>query len=256
VQAKFIDRFLWTNWDTPPASLDFRSSCQELLNDVRAGLRADPVEPRHWLDLFVKVPLVVTAALDHQLEAGDGGGAERVYRWAIGLARATFTGRPNAARCALGVQPPTPAALLGRPVESKADQYSWRASCPALVRSLAPKVLVERRPDLVLAGSHGSIRSATLLSLYLSSRLYFLRLSRFKRRDPRPMISPPDQRYLAREALRGRHVLVFEEDCMSGRSLDLLRREAAAIFDTVATASVLRSAQCNPRPDSCVAIVA
>ncbi len=256
MRPRFIDRFLWTSWEGPPDSVDFCVSYERLLNDIRAELRANPLGPGNWLSLFVKVPLVVTASLDHQLETGGSDGSDEVLRWAIGLARSAFTGRPGAARCALAAQPRTPPRLLRRAVESKADQYSWRASCPALVRSLAAKVLAKGRPDLVLAGSHGSIRSGTLLSLYLSSRLYFLRLSRFKRRDPRPMISPTDRRHLAREAQRTKRVLVFEEDCMSGRSLDLLRRQAMTAFGDVATASVLRSAQCNPRPDSCVTIVA
>lgn len=256
MRAKFIDRFLWTSWEGPPTLVDFLVSYEHLLHDIRSDLRADPVGRDNWLSLFVKVPLVVTASLDHQLETGAGDGSDEVFRWAIAFARSVFTGHPGAARCALATQPPTPGRLLRRPVESKADQYSWRASCPRLVRSLAAKVLSKGRPDLLLAGSHGSIRSGTLLSLYLCCRLYFLRLSRFKRRDPGPMVSSPDARNLEREARRTKRVLVFEEDCMSGRSLELLRRHAMTVFDDVATASVLRSAQCNPRPDSCVAIVA
>jgi hypothetical protein len=255
VGPKFIDRFLWTSWDGPPDTIDFCVSFKDLLTSIRDELHASSMTPENWLSLFVKVPLAVTAALDYQLETDGGNGSDRVFRWTIGLARSAFTGHAPAARCALATQPTTPGDLLRRPVESKADRYSWRASCPALVRRLADKVLARGRPNLLLAGSHGSIRSGTLLSLYLGSRLYFLRLSRFKRRDPTPMVSRADRQHLGYEARRTRRVLVFEEDCMSGRSLYLLRQEARALFDNVVTAAILRSAQCNPRPDSCVTIV-
>jgi hypothetical protein len=254
MEPKFIDRHLWVTWDQPPPVADFRTPFGDLLADVRSRLAVQDPGPDGWLHLFVRAPLLVTAALDYQLSAG-GGPAAAVFRWTIGALRCVFLGESGPAQCAFDTQPRAAAPLLRHEIVSRGDRYSWRASCPALVRQLAGRVRTRCRPDLVLAASHGSMRSGTLLSLYLGSRLYFLRLSRFKRKDLRPMLSGADRQQLEREAKRTREVLVFDEDCMSGRSLELLSNEVLRYFGNVKTASVLRAAQCNPRPDFCVKLV-
>jgi len=173
--------------------------------------------------------------------------ANRLYRQAIGLARAAYRldpGFPDAARDFGTAMPSELASFI---YSGARDKYTWRGTEPALVRRLAESVLADGRPDIIVAAAHGSIMPALLLSEYLGSPLYFIRFSMFKRSDDSPIVSIADEAWLA--AWEKGYALLFDEDVAGGTTLSRFRDRLAPLFARARTACVIRHAGASIRPD-------
>ena len=130
---------------------------------------------------------------------------------------------------------------------STRDKYTWRASEPAKIADLAAEVRAAVSPALVVGAAHGAITAALVLASLLDTRLYFIRLSMFKRRDVEPVIGPSDLAFLA-DYRRG-PALLFDEDVAKGTTLTLFTKRLEPLFDVCYSAGVLRHGGAGFRPD-------
>lgn len=130
---------------------------------------------------------------------------------------------------------------------SKPDRYTWRASDPAKIQSLASDIQKAIRPTLILGAAHGSIMSGLLLSNLLQVPIYFIRFSLFKRQDQNPVIAPSDLAFLA--PFREGPVLLFDEDIAKGTTLARFTDYLRPFFKTSYSAGVLRHRHASFTPD-------
>ncbi len=278
-----LDRFLYADWDEPPAEMDFE------LPYARAILRAAELAERllsvqapggrdEWRDarsLYALAPALVNVMLNYRICVEFGlvlhateyidftrkpgrvvrylpetrKRALELYRESIDLAREAVRldpGFPERARAFMGKLPPK----LGDFVyTSRRDKYTWRASEPERVRALATALRAgEGVPALALGAAHGAIMPGLLLAEYLGCPLWFVRFSMFKRRDAEPVVSATDEA-VAREAGAGGTVVVFDEDCASGTTLRELAARLGPLVPRLKTASVIRHASSAFAPD-------
>ncbi len=128
------------------------------------------------------------------------------------------------------------------------DKYTWRASDPLKVKSLAQEITAaEVKVDLVLGAAHGSICSAIQLSNLLTCDLYFLRHSRFKRKDPYPIISERDNHFMKK--YRDKTVLLLDEDVAKGDTLRGFVKCLDGMFAKTYSAAVIRHYLSSFKPD-------
>lgn len=130
---------------------------------------------------------------------------------------------------------------------STRDVYTWRASDPAKIASLARAIRDQVQPALIVGAAHGSITAALVLATMLDLPLYFIRFSMFKRNDTEPVIGPRDLALLA--SFRQGPALLFDEDVAKGTTLAAFATRLAPLFERAYSAGVLRNAFAKFRPD-------
>jgi hypoxanthine phosphoribosyltransferase len=131
---------------------------------------------------------------------------------------------------------------------NKRDRYTWRASDPIQVKSLASEIIAAGvKVDLVLGAAHGSICPAIQLSNMLNCDLYFLRHSRFKRKDPYPVISESDKDFMKK--YQNKTVLFLDEDVAKGDTLRSFIVSLSGMFAKTYSAAVIRHYLSPLKPD-------
>jgi len=239
---------------------------------------AHPAEapPAFWDDclvLYLTTPALVNVALNYKICVEQGLPLHPTYYFALkdGLrfqedyeepvvreAQALFVGAIRTARAIFALQADAgnlleayvrelPEAILDFVYVSARDKYTWRASNPARILSLAESVRKVFQPALVVGAAHGSIMSGLIFANLIEAPLYFVRFSMFKRQDVAPVLANSDLAYL--EPFQEGPVLLFDEDVAKGTTLTRFSRDLKPLFRKVYTGSVLRHALSPCRPD-------
>ncbi len=282
-----LDRYLFADWDEPPAAMDFEETFADIVGQAAAGVEAvldrekagtlpkeagDPF----WdscIRLYVRAPALVNVLLNYKICVEHGlplhptvyydlaearkynlryplGELERansLYRDGVDLARAVVRLDPGIRKAAGSLLQRLPALVRDFVYTGIRDKYTWRASEPEKIRALADKVLAGCRPDILVGAAHGSILPGLFLAEYLGVPLYFVRFSMFKRKDDAPIVSLSDEVFLS--AYREGTALLFDEDVAKGTTLELFERRLAPLFPHRRTASVIRHSGASIRPD-------
>jgi len=280
-----IDRFLaGADWEEAPQAMALEKPYRDILAEARAcvaqlrameaGAEADAGEAeRLALDLFVRTPAIVNVMLNYKICVEHGlplhptvyyelaearryrvdhplaelERANRLYRSSIELARGACRLDRGWEAAEEEFRALLPHELLRFVYTSGSDRYTWRASEPALLSSLAAKIRAGYEPDLLIAAAHGSIMPALLLSEYLDRPLYFIRFSMFKRMDEAPIVSLSDEAWLS--SFKEGRVLLYDEDLAKGTTLELFTARLAPLFAQARTACSIRHAGAALRPD-------
>ena len=260
---------------------DVLARIQGLLPGVMAGKAAALGDPAgapeaFWdacLALYLLIPALVNVALNYKIcleqglplhptyyfELGEQGRfhtehapslvrqAQTLFLASIAMARAVYALEAHCLgmlqRYAQGLPEP-----IGDFVYLSArDKYTWRASNPARIQSLADQVLAAQQPRLILGAAHGSIMSGLVFANLVGAPLYFVRFSMFKRNDKAPILAQSDLHFLA--PYQPGPVLLFDEDVAKGTTLTRFRQVLSPLFRDCRTASVLRHALSPCRPD-------
>lgn len=242
------------------------------------GALADPASgaPDFWeacLQLYLMAPALVNIALNHKICVEQGlplhptqyfevsektryqvtypdpevERAQAFFLDAIATARAIVNLGPGCIQRLETFARDVPEAIRGFVYTSTRDKYTWRASDPGKIVTLATEVQRAVRPVAVVGAAHGAIMSGLLLANLLEAPLYFLRFSLFKRKDKAPVISPTDLRFLA--AYREGPVLLFDEDVAKGTTLTHFTDFLQPFFHRSYSAGVLRHGHAAFRPD-------
>ena len=254
---------------------------QALLPGIMAGKDAaleDPASapPAFWeacLGLYLLTPALVNVALNYKICVEQGlplhptyyfelqeqglfrtehpesvrEPAQALFLASIATARAVFALEPDCVSRLAAYVDGLPETIQDFVYASTRDKYTWRASNPARIQSLATEVLGALKPALVLGAAHGAIMSGLLFANLVGAPLYFVRFSLFKRHDKAPVLAPSDFRHL--EAYREGPVLLFDEDVAKGTTLTRFRQALAPLFRESRTGSVLRHSLSPFRPD-------
>jgi hypothetical protein len=172
---------------------------------------------------------------------------QALFLESIALARAIFALDPGAPARLEAYVRDLPEVITGFIYTSTQDKYTWRASNPARIQSLADSVRKAVQPRLIVGAAHGAIMSGLLFANLIQVPLYFVRFSLFKRFDTAPVLAPSDLRFL--EEYRPGPVLLFDEDVAKGTTLTQFAEVLRPLFQESHTASVLRHALSPMRPD-------
>ena len=205
---------------------------------VEQGL---PLHPTHYFEVSERTRFQKHYPPDQVERANDH------FQAAIAAARAVYALDPEAGAIVDRFGAAMPALLNRFIYASTKDKYTWRASNPRRILSLAEQVTRALRPAVVVGAAHGSIMSGLVFANLLDCPLYFIRFSMFKRNDTQPIIAPSDRAYLAR--FSSGPALLFDEDVAKGTTLTRFDRALKPLFQISHTASVLRHALSPCVPD-------
>ena len=173
--------------------------------------------------------------------------AQRQFLAAIRTARAIFALEEGAIELLDTYLRELPEPILEFVYVSARDKYTWRASNPRRILSLAETVLKTMQPTLVVGAAHGSIMSGLIFANLVNAPLYFVRFSMFKRNDESPVLAPSDLAFL--DPYQEGPVLLFDEDVAKGTTLTKFSQVLKPLFRKSYTGSVLRHALSPCRPD-------
>jgi hypothetical protein len=173
--------------------------------------------------------------------------AFELFRASIGTARAIFALGDDAAAALEEFRNALPEVLLGFVYLSVKDRYTWRASNPRWIRSLADSVLASFRPAIVVGAAHGSILPGLVFANLVDAPLHFVRFSMFKRNDQEPILSESDLAFLA--TFRRGPALLFDEDVAKGTTLTRFDDVMRPLFQEAHTGCVLRHILSPCRPE-------
>ncbi len=163
--------------------------------------------------------------------------AQAFFMQSIACARSLYALEPQSPEVLAQFQGAIPESVQDFIYTSKPDRYTWRASDPTKIRSLATDIQKAIQPALILGAAHGSIMSGLLLANLLEVPLYFIRFSLFKRQDQNPVIAPSDLAFLT--PFREGPVLFFDEDIAKGTTLARFTDYLRPFFQTSYSAGVL-----------------
>ncbi|MDR3671227.1 MAG: hypothetical protein P4L36_10295 [Holophaga sp.] len=254
---------------------------QELLPGVLAGRDAalqDPASapPAYWDDclaLYLVTPALVNVALNYKICVEQGlplhpshyfevnertrfkkhyppataVAANRHFLDSIATARAVYALDPHAPERVEAFRKELPPILHGFIYASVQDKYTWRASDPGKIKSLATQVGKAMRPAVIVGAAHGSIMSGLVFANLMDAPLYFIRFSMFKRHDTVPIIAGSDLDFL--RAYQAGPALLFDEDVAKGTTLTRFGDALRPLFQASSTASVLRHSLSPCWPD-------
>ena len=205
---------------------------------VEQGL---PLHPSHYFEVSERTrfkrhypPAMVVAANERFLDS-------------IATARAIYALDPQAPERLEGFRRELPAILHGFIYASVQDKYTWRASDPGKIRSLAAQVGKAMRPAVIVGAAHGSIMSGLVFANLMGAPLYFIRFSMFKRHDTAPIIAESDLAFMRTHAAGP--ALLFDEDVAKGTTLTTFSAALRPLFQASSTASVLRHSLSPCWPD-------
>jgi hypothetical protein len=174
--------------------------------------------------------------------------AQAQFLDAIQTARAIFALEDQALGLLNHYESALPTEILDFIYVSARDKYTWRASNPKRIISLAETVLKAFKPALVVGAAHGSIMSGLIFANLVEAPLYFVRFSMFKRNDLAPVLASSDLAFLETFRATG-PVLLFDEDVAKGTTLTKFSKALKPLFQESYTGSVLRHALSPCRPD-------
>ncbi|MBU0461400.1 MAG: phosphoribosyltransferase [Nanoarchaeota archaeon] len=282
-----IEKYLYANWEEPHYELEFEQPFGEIMQNVRASLesvleRLSDGEPTkdEWrfyadiLNIYIKtqaftrlilnykiavefgLPLHPTTYFEFDKEPKDAekypadmrSQAIALFLDSIDVSRRIYALSPEALDRLDELRRTTPDMLKDFVYTNRRDKYTWMASDPKHVKSLADQVK-EKAGDIgvIIGAAHGCIRPGILLANMLGSDLYFLRFSLFKRHDQEPVISEHDKEFFARH--RDRKAVLFDEDIAKGETMQTFERTVKPFFRESHTASVIRHHLAPFRPD-------
>jgi hypothetical protein len=275
-----IDRFLaGEDWDEAPAAMAFESPYGALLDEIATlvdalnGPEAAARDRNAAVKLYVRVPALINVLLNYKIcvehdlplhptvyyeltEArryrmehpiSELERANRLFRESIELSRAAYRLAPDWPQAAADFRSRLPPEILSFIYTGGLDKYTWRASEPTRIATLATTIREAYAPELLVAAAHGSIIPGLLLAEYLGIPLYFIRFSMFKRKDEAPIISLADEAWLS--TWRASKALVFDEDVAKGTTLEIFTRTMGGFFAHTKSACVIRHGGASMKPD-------
>lgn len=256
---------------------DLRGRLVRILPRIDAAL-AHPAD-MHWdfwndcLDLYLRAPALVNVALNHKVCVEQGlplhpttyfevsektrfqasyppeevAAAQTHFLDSIATARAVFALGAEALPALDRFEATLRPDLRDFVYTSRRDKYTWRASEPRKILSLAKDVKQKLKPLAIVGAAHGSIMSGLLFANILEVPIYYIRFSMFKRKDTAPVIAPSDLQALAQ--YRKGPVLLFDEDVAKGTTLTAFTDFLRPFFDESHSAGVLRHRYAAHRTD-------
>lgn len=204
---------------------------------VEQGL---PLHPSHYFEVSERT------RFKREYPPAMAAEANVCFLASIATARAIYALDPQSSERLAAFRQALPVILNGFIYASMKDKYTWRASDPSKIASLATAVR-PLQPTLIVGAAHGSIMSGLVFANLLQTPIYFIRFSMFKRHDTAPIIAPSDLAFL--EPYQAGPVLLFDEDVAKGTTLTQFGATLRPLFRTSRTGSVLRHSLSPCWPD-------
>ncbi len=165
--------------------------------------------------------------------------ADQLFKESLFVAKSAYALSPNCLYALSRFCTHLPEIIKESEFTNKKDKYTWQASNPHYVKTLAERIKESiGQPDLIIGAAHGSICPGILLSNFLDCGLYFIRYSLFKRNDPQPVLSEQDKIFFSRHQYG--KVILFDEDVAKGKTLKEFTAQLSPLFEKAYSASVIR----------------
>lgn len=230
-----------------PTCYGYRIRMQDGLQLMENALQR-PAEPSSFFTLYLYAPSLITPVINAQIEDPASVPDGLLEQSATLLRSMFFAPYPELAERLEALMSSIPDHLLNRMYWSKADDHTYTGSNNRVVANLAKRLQTTYTPDLIVATAHGSIRPASVLAHLLDAQLYFVRFSSFRYDDKEPKMGDRDWNYLRREG-EGNRILIFDEDAMSGNTLQKLSQTLEPLEAEIRTAATVRHQLSSFRPD-------
>lgn len=190
-----------------------------------------PVDPVRYVDFDRK------DKNPHRYTPQEKNQAGQLFNEALFAAKLAYALSPNCSNTLSRFCTNLPGIIKESEFTNKKDKYTWQASNPHYVKTLAERIKESiGQPDLIIGAAHGSICPGILLSNFLDCELYFIRYSLFKRNDTQPIISEQDRAFLSQYE----RVILFDEDVAKGKTLKEFTAQLSPFFEKAYSASVIR----------------
>ena len=209
--------------------MEFKGTVGQLMDELEAALR-DPLEGRNFINIALHPPRIIRAAMDYKIDHPDEEIGELYVENALRLGLSIYSGQPDAVETSAHFRDTLVIdrfSNLG--VAQTADAPTWHATDPDRSFDTAQKLRyqLEHPEILFIALGHGGVAAGMDVFLYYSaltgstnSQFYAVRFSRRKHFDISPQISKLEFARL-RNMARDRQVVVFDEDIVSGDTLEI-----------------------------------
>lgn len=257
------------DWEIPPEGMGFELNFSELLQKIQHSLsvclgyeKGDIMN--HANRLYIQTPGIVSTTLNNKIKISQNMGintelfsydninlvplveaeANSWFIKSIDLSKKIFLLDRDSLDLIDRFRKETE-LIRDTLYESTTDKYTWRASNPRYIHSLAENINDD--VDLIVGSAHGSIRPALLLSNLINSELYFIRMSRFKIQDIYPHIFTSDIAFL--RTFEHKKVIVFDEDLASGKTLKIMTEHISETINNFSTAAVISHYLSSTKPD-------
>lgn len=192
-----------------------------------------PIDPIRYVDFNRKDKNPNRYTSQEKNQAGQ------LFKEALSAAKLAYALSPNCPHALSRFCTQLPEIIKESEFTNKKDKYTWQASNPHYVKTLAERIKESiGQPDLIIGAAHGSICPGILLSNLLDCESYFIRYSLFKRNDTQPIISEQDRVFLSRHQ-HGK-VILFDEDVAKGKTLKEFTAQLSPLFKKAYSAAIIR----------------
>lgn len=224
----FKQRFPHIKWQEMWEIVAYHGTVTSVINNLEEAL-IGPDQDRDFFSIALHPPRLIRAVIDWKIDHPFDG-AEELVNQAVQTGLSIYAGNPNALellhalRDKIELEQPQ---LLTSIVEQKDDFPTWIGTDPEISYETARRLAYNFSGDdiLLIALGHGG--TAAGMDVFLryqditqsDSAFYVTRFSRLKKKDEKPQLTTPEITQL-REIAQGRKIVVFEEDSVSGRTIN------------------------------------
>lgn len=224
----FKQRFPHIRWQDMGEIVAYRGTVASVIEGLEEALTG-PEQDRDFFSIALHPPRLIRAVIDWKIDHPFDE-AEELVGQAVQTGLSVYTGVPNAyellyaLRDRIELEHPL---LLTSIVEQKDDLPTWIGTDPEMTYETARKLAFNFNGDNILLIALGHGGTAAGMDVFLryqditqsDSAFYVTRFSRLKKKDEKPQLTALEITQL-REIAQGRRIVVFEEDSVSGRTIN------------------------------------
>ena len=214
-------------------NLKYSGTLDDVLSDVATLSLHKPSSTANAKVWALHPPRIIRAVVDYKIQHPNSPEIEVLLREAIRVALGVYSDPTNSAETVgklrdkiktMGLE-----ALLTSPLNQPSDGLTWEATEPARSQKTAQQLAsqIQSNDVMVVALAHGGVAAGMDfflrycdISKSQDSAFYVARLSTQKLKDTQPRLSAREVNYL-RKLAQGRQVVIFDEDSLSGTTLNI-----------------------------------
>lgn len=244
-----IEKFLFTDWNTPHKLLDFEENFNKILDDIQKifehCINGEDIY-NNTMELYIKTQVFPRTILEYKIAVENGftsledsiNNPTDLFLESIDIARNLYQFKLNTIEQINRFRRTLPERLGSVNVKNKTDKYSWIRSNPKTIAKLSKNIENNTNVDLIVGAANGAIRPGLLLANILNCDLYFVRCSLHKCKDDKPIISVFDEAFFSK--YREKSILVLDEDVESGSTINKLVNTLQDRFKQTYSAAIVK----------------
>ncbi len=213
------------DWENPPDGLQYIGDLDDVIENLNSSIKG-----QRPLDTFLWASRTIHAGINYSNRTRNGWRLKR--KLLKGVQQLLKEPEP------LGIR--LTREELKMPAMDCQGPYghvTWQCTHPGRIKQLAEKVKEHYQPDIIIGAAYGAVRPGLLLAELLDTELEFIRYSRRRLEDTGAVFGPGEERAL-RTYIKGKKVLLFEEDVATGITLNTLEQYLTPLTKELRTAAI------------------